>query len=85
MTKQKRAVTLNAELDAAIGILAIRHKMSYSGFVESRLMEHKEIAKEIQRQRELPEEPPAMLRGDIRETLKHSPHDIKKINEIAAE
>ena len=77
MTKQKRAITLNAELDAAIGILAIKHKMSYSGFVESRLMEHPEISKEIQRQRDLPEEPQIVVQENLRKALNEHRKNIK--------
>ena len=57
MTKQKRVITLNSYLDAVIGILAIKNRITYSMFVESRLREIPEIFNEIKRQRDLPNDP----------------------------
>ena len=76
MTKQKRAISISGELDVAIGLLATRRGMNYSEFVETRLREIPELAGEIKRLR-VAENPPPMLRGDIKEYLKRSPRDLK--------
>jgi hypothetical protein len=85
MTKQKRAISISGELDAVIGLLAMKHEMNYSEFVETRLREIPEMVSEIKRLRALPKDPPAMIKGDIKEFLKRSPHDVtsKKVNKIA--
>lgn len=57
MTKQHRTISISAELDAAIGSLAMKHKMSYSELVEKRLYENGEIFDEISRLRKLPADP----------------------------
>ncbi len=86
MTKQKRAISISSELDGAIGLLAMKHEMNYSEFIETRLREIPEMTNEIKRLRALPKDPPAMIKGDIKGFLKKSPHDMKskKPNKIAA-
>jgi hypothetical protein len=85
MTKQKRAISISSELDATIGLLAMRHGMNYSEFVETRLREIPEMADEIKRLRALPDLPP-MIKGDSKEFLKRSPREVagKKAKKIAA-
>ncbi|MDE2590242.1 MAG: hypothetical protein KGL95_11350 [Patescibacteria group bacterium] len=85
MTKQKRTVTVSGELDAAIGLLAIAKDMNYSEYVETRLRMVPEILQEIQQVSSLPENPPAMIKGDIKEFLKRSPRDTpNKKNKVLA-
>lgn len=85
MTKQKRAVTLNPDLDAAIGMLAIKNKMSYSGFLESRLREIPEIFNEIKRQRALPDDPTSMGSSNLqRVTREHDEVTDSDVKEIPA-
>ncbi len=85
MTKQKRAISISGELDGAIGLLAMRHSMNYSEFVETRLREIPELANEIRRLRAV-ENPPPMLKGDVKDYLKRSPRSVtgKKAKKVTA-
>lgn len=83
MTKQKRAISISTELDAAIGSLAMKHNMNYSELVERRLSENKEILNEILRLRELPEDPSSMIKGNLRDFLSKPPRKRKHTKQVA--
>jgi hypothetical protein len=72
------------ELDAAIGSLAMKKMMNYSEYVESRLRTVPELAIEIQRLQNLPEDPPAMIKGNLRDILKQPPRARKHTKEMEA-
>ncbi len=57
MTKVRRTITLSAELDEAISMLAASKSMNYSEFLESRLRTVAIIQQMITELEELPEMP----------------------------